>query len=81
MQPDINWKLISFVSIPAGLISGWVFGQGLSRFLKYVLLIVILSVVGLMVYKISEKSRKSNMFNAIILTIAVTLLMHFLRQI
>lgn len=81
MEQTINWKLVNVVSIPSGLILGWIFTLNWNKFLKYAILLISLIIVGAIVYSISEKNKKTNTFNAIALTIAITLIIYFLKQI
>ena len=81
MTQPVNWKLVNSLSIPAGLILGWIFKLGWNKFLKWIVLIVFLAIIGAIVYKLSEENKRINMYNAIALTIAITLIMNLLRQI
>ena len=81
MSQNLNWRFISLVSIPFGYLIGWMFTRPIIPLVKYLLLIIGIISVAVIIYKNTERLKKTSMFNAVILTLLITLIMHFWRQV
>ena len=77
----VDWRLVNIVALPAGIILGLILRKGFNRFLKYSIVMGFLVIVGVIVQTLSKENKKTNMFNAVMLTILITLVMYLIRQL
>lgn len=78
---EYNWKLINSFSIPTGIVTGWIFTTGLNAFIKYLILVVVLAVVGLTVHNLSSSQKKPNAFTSIALVILIVIIFHLFKNL
>ncbi len=78
---EYNWKLINSFSIPAGLVAGWIFITSLNVFIKYLIIIVILAVIGATVYNLSSSQKKPNASTSLAIVILMVIAFYLFRNI
>src|SRR3989344_1407122 len=81
LMAEYNWKLISYFSIPVGLVMGWIFNAPLNAFVKHILLAAALLVIWATVYRLSSSQKKANAFTSSALIALIVMLFYIFRSI
>lgn len=76
----LNWKLISSVGIPFGILTAFLFGK-FGRLWGYIILLVICSIAGLIVYYRAETNKKVSTSNTIAVIILIVVAYHLLKKL
>ena len=78
MEDDYSWNLILKVAIPIVLIDGFLFYTNIGSLWKWISLVIVSGLAGILVY-INDKKR-SNMFTSIGIVVLAVLIVKFLKD-
>ncbi len=77
---NLNWKLINSVGIPVGLVTAFLFSR-LSKIWGYIILLVMCSIAGLIVYYKTETSKKVSTSNTVAVIVLIVIAYNLLRRL